>query len=48
MSYAEIKAEIEQKTKQLMEGNLTEKQKESINIDLERVLQSLIQNNNNF
>ena len=38
MSYAEIKQEIEQKTRLLMDENLPEKKKEAINIDLERVL----------
>lgn len=38
MSYIDIKRDIEEKTKQLMEGTLNEKQKEAVNIDLERVL----------
>jgi hypothetical protein len=37
MTYAEIKVEIEQKTKMLIDENLPEKKKEAINIDLERV-----------
>jgi len=37
MSYAEIKAEIDQKTKSLVEGRLTEKERDAINIEIERL-----------
>ncbi len=41
MPYGEIKMEIENKTKALLDPNLSEKEKEKINIDLERVRNSL-------
>ena len=37
MAYADIKREIDRKTKLLVETDLPEKKKEAINIDLERV-----------